>query len=310
MVQPKYSPEEALQRIKLMMEYNTSKTLDENKQMISEQSLSDVVKQTTAGAAVGAGAAALGTIWGGGFAAPVGAVVGGVYGLTRALLGGNVSRGKIKELLQGCSNKKELGKPTLSTGELDSIGDSINTSLRDLGTDEESIKASFTKIPTIPDLCAVVDNYNEFHGNLVTDLDDDLEGDEEWRDYVYLPLRNAIRTSIELTDKIKKDGGKTGGKSGKGKGKVGSTYKLCKGTYTYGCKTDPSGPIGVVQGCLNLTSDGKFGPKTASVLKQKGITTFTDDDVTKICSKTKIENPKDEFSTQVDADSIDDILNN
>jgi len=34
MVQPKYSPEEALQRIKLMMEYDSSKTLDENKKVI------------------------------------------------------------------------------------------------------------------------------------------------------------------------------------------------------------------------------------------------------------------------------------
>ena len=37
MVQPKYSPEEALQRIKLMMEYDLSKTSTENKKVISEQ---------------------------------------------------------------------------------------------------------------------------------------------------------------------------------------------------------------------------------------------------------------------------------
>jgi len=36
MVQPKYSPEEALQRIKLMMEYDSSKTLTENKLIIEE----------------------------------------------------------------------------------------------------------------------------------------------------------------------------------------------------------------------------------------------------------------------------------
>ena len=40
MVQPKYSPEEALQRIKLMMEYDSSKTLTENKKVIKEQSSS------------------------------------------------------------------------------------------------------------------------------------------------------------------------------------------------------------------------------------------------------------------------------
>jgi hypothetical protein len=37
MVQPKYNPEEALQRIKLMMEYDSSKTLNENKKTIFEQ---------------------------------------------------------------------------------------------------------------------------------------------------------------------------------------------------------------------------------------------------------------------------------
>lgn len=37
MVQPKYSPEEALERVKLMMKYNLSKTLTENKTLVSEQ---------------------------------------------------------------------------------------------------------------------------------------------------------------------------------------------------------------------------------------------------------------------------------
>jgi len=39
MVQSKYSPEEALQRIKLMMEYDLSKTSTENKKVVSEQTL-------------------------------------------------------------------------------------------------------------------------------------------------------------------------------------------------------------------------------------------------------------------------------
>jgi hypothetical protein len=39
MVQPKYSPEEALQRIKLMMEYDLSKTSTENKKVVSEQTV-------------------------------------------------------------------------------------------------------------------------------------------------------------------------------------------------------------------------------------------------------------------------------
>jgi hypothetical protein len=38
MVQPKYSPEEALERVKLMMSYDSSKTLNENRKIIFEQS--------------------------------------------------------------------------------------------------------------------------------------------------------------------------------------------------------------------------------------------------------------------------------
>jgi hypothetical protein len=39
MVQPKYSPEEALERVKLMMKYDLSKTSTENKKVVSEQVL-------------------------------------------------------------------------------------------------------------------------------------------------------------------------------------------------------------------------------------------------------------------------------
>lgn len=42
MVQPKYSPEEALERVKLMMKYDLSKTSTENKKVVSEQTQSNV----------------------------------------------------------------------------------------------------------------------------------------------------------------------------------------------------------------------------------------------------------------------------
>ena len=41
MVQPKYSPEEALERVKLMMKYDLSKTSVENKKVVSEQTQSN-----------------------------------------------------------------------------------------------------------------------------------------------------------------------------------------------------------------------------------------------------------------------------
>jgi|LakMenE18May11ns_1017448.scaffolds.fasta_scaffold9807245_3 hypothetical protein len=41
MVQPNYSPQESLERVKLMMKYDTSKTLNENKGIIKEQDNTD-----------------------------------------------------------------------------------------------------------------------------------------------------------------------------------------------------------------------------------------------------------------------------
>jgi hypothetical protein len=58
MVHPKYSPEEALQRAKLMMKYDTSKTLNENKETIEEQYVAPTTAAGLAGAGVGAGLAA------------------------------------------------------------------------------------------------------------------------------------------------------------------------------------------------------------------------------------------------------------
>ena len=67
MKQPEYSPLEALERIKLMMKYDMSKTLNENKEVISEQYAAPAVAGTAAGAGIGAGG------WG---TAGVGAAVG------------------------------------------------------------------------------------------------------------------------------------------------------------------------------------------------------------------------------------------
>jgi len=145
-----------------------------------------------------------------------------------------------------------------------------------MGTDEDAIKSAFSQIPTVPDLCGLVDNYKETYGDLVSDLDGDLDGDTEWRDYVFLPLRPAIRASKAASEKTNDDKKKTGG--------GGTSYKPCTGTYQIGCMSDI---IAKVQGCLKISADGKFGPKTKAALAAKGFTTFTDADVDKICGGTE-----------------------
>jgi hypothetical protein len=280
MVHPKYSPEEALQKAKLMMGYDTKKTLTENVESagvnLSEQS--NIWKDIAGGASVGAGA---GAVFGGGVGAIPGAVLGGIYGLVVGMSSSSIREDNFKALVKACStNTNELGKKTLDDATFDKLSDAIYTAVDGLGTDEDAIKSVFSQIPTVPDLCGLVDNYKETYGDLVSDLDGDLDGDSEWRDYVFLPLRPAIRASKAASektndDKKKTDGGGTGG---------GTSYKPCTGTYQYGCKSDV---IAKVQGCLKLSTDGKFGPKTKAALTEKGFTTFTDADVDKICNQNK-----------------------
>lgn len=83
-------------------------------------------------------------------------------------------------------------------------------------------------------------------------------------------------------------------------------YKICTGTYTQGCKTAPTGPIGVVQGCLGLVVDGKFWKKTQDALVAKEFSNgFTDTDVSKICQKTNEPEVSGESPSEVDPSKTD-----
>lgn len=75
----------------------------------------------------------------------------------------------------------------------------------------------------------------------------------------------------------------------KGKNQTKGKYKFCSSTYKPYCYN--KNVIGKVQGCLGLKQDGYFGPKTQSALKSVGFGKgFTDNDVNKICQKSKKPN--------------------
>ena len=110
MVQPKYSPEEALQRAKLMMGYDTKKTLKENKETIFEQinptqaTLGTIGAGTgfVAGTSLAAGAAAGTAVF-----PIVGTAIGAVVGVGLGALGywmDNSDKGKesFAELMNAC----------------------------------------------------------------------------------------------------------------------------------------------------------------------------------------------------------------
>jgi len=302
MVQPKYSPEEALEKMKLMMKYDSSKTLNENRQIISEQPSPGEVGAVTGGALTGGalagGAAAAanaaglaggaGTLAGlsaGGGAllsvgilgpAAVGAVAAyGLYKLVDWMVNGDKGKDGFAQVISVCQ-APGVSKlvPKMSKSEIRTLAFQIEDAKGNWNDDEDAIVSTLQKVESIPDLCALD---KKVTGGLLKFLDDLTDSPDEWKMFTR-PLAGMIEdTEIVLTpeEQKKTDGGNSGG-----------GYKSCSGTYSKGCKSDV---IAKVQGCLGLVTDGKFGPKTQAALSGKGFTTFTDADVTKICEKAVVE---------------------
>lgn len=313
MVQPKYSPEEALERVKLMMKYDTSKTLNENKQVIEEQTPTQAVGSVAGGLlARGAGAtaaSALATTLGAtGSAVPIVGTAAGIligYGLGTLIdWSFNKDSGAegFRKVMEVCK-AKGVSKlvPQLSKSDVRQIAFTIEDAKGDWNDDEDAIAGALGQIPTIADLCAVD---KKVPGGLYAFLDGVTDSPKEWRIFTR-PIQGMIEdTEIVLTPEEQE--GKKPKKETTPK-KKGTGYKACSGAYSYGCKADA---IAKVQGCLGLTQDGKFGPKTKAALAKKGFSSFTDAEITKICgsSQTTPSPKQDEFSVQVDAETAADIL--
>jgi hypothetical protein len=295
MIHPKYSPEEALERVKLMMKYDTSKTLNENREIIFEQpSPAGVAAGTTgallaggaAAAKVAGGAAALGTAKGlaaagaATFTAPIlvpaaagAAAAYGLYKLVDWAVNHDLGQSGFEQVMSACKADgiDKLVKK-LSNAEVRQIAYNIQDAKGTWNDDEDAIVAALTEIPTVADLCAVD---KKIPGGLVQFLDDLTDSPDEWKMFTR-PLEGMIEdTEIVVTPE---DNANTGGG-----GSTGGGYKDCAGSYSFGCKADA---IAKVQACLGLVADGKFGPKTQAALTAKGFTSFTDAEVDKICGKT------------------------
>ena len=287
MVQPKYSPEEALERIKLMMKYDSSKTLNENKKVIFEKEETAVAASTSTDANT----------------------------LTVADLMGDTNR--LRQYFQTVSDFGSIvGLPNL----FDIVGGNIANLLAgrrsgvkgavdalDGYVDLEDLTYVLTVIKSLDGKCyyddvdeAKIPAIEKFLQLYNEDEDEDLEAEVEGVGIRTLPtgasdIKRAITreiskqksqscsSSADVTP-VPTDGGNTGG--GNTGGGTGG-YKDCSGTYTFGCKSEA---IRKVQGCLGgLTTDGKFGPNTQKALKAKGFDSFTDTDVDKICGIDSIE---------------------
>jgi len=322
MVQPKYSPEEALQRIKLMMEYDSSKTLDENKKVISEQYVAPAAAATAVGAGLGAAAgaalptslaigaagsgavgtgAASGLVYSlaplvGGSLATAGAVVGGaaalaVLPLVYWLVTKDTGMNKVKKMFEMCSTESaKIAKlpRKLQDTDLRSISDDIDDAISYqtlgfmAGTDEEKLFGAFKQLES-----GTASDFcaliKYYNSHSDSgDLFDDLDSDID-AESEWKQIYRPIRNCVEDSLLTIKDEAPVVGGAGGGTGGGTGGYKSCSGTYEKGCKSDV---IAKVQGCLGLVTDGKFGPKTQAALSGKGFSKFTDADVTKICEKT------------------------
>lgn len=297
MIQPKYSPEEALERIKLMMKYDSSKTLNENKKIIFEE------EETASAAPTDANTVTVTDLMG-----DTGKLRG--YFQFVADFGSPIGLGNVYDALGLNPVNFIAGRRTGVKGVVDALDGYVDS--EDLAYILTVIKSLDGKCyyddideVKIPAIEKFIQLYNE-------DEDEDLVSVIEGVGTRTLPtgaadIKRAITkeitklqsqscsTSTDVTP-APIDGGTGGGTSG---------YKDCSGSYSYGCK---SPVIAKVQGCLGgLVQDGKFGPKTQAALKAKGFDSFTDADVDKICGSTETET--DEFTTNVDVDNVEDLMN-
>jgi hypothetical protein len=185
MVQPKYSPQEALERVRLMMKYDSSKTLNENKETISEQYVAPTVAGTATGVALGAGygaaasAGALGGLGTGAAGVSMGlgtalapslgaagatalgaSVIAGAAGLALLplvywLVTKDTGANKVKKMFEMCSSEgAKIAKlpRKLQDTDLRSITDDIEDAIINDsfgfqgGTDEEKLFGAFKKL--------------------------------------------------------------------------------------------------------------------------------------------------------------------
>jgi hypothetical protein len=240
-----------------------------------------------------------------------GAIAGGVAVLALAplaywLITKDTGANKVKKMFEMCStDATKIAKLPRKLGETDlrSITDDIDDAINEktfgfmAGTDEEKLFGAFKKLEggTASDFCALVTYYNSHSdsGDLFDDLDSDIDAEEEWKQ-IYRPIRNCVEDSLKQIGEDTIEDCKTKPDQEKCKTVVPDPnkpkYKDCPtGPYTQGCKSEV---IRKVQGCLNLKTDGAFGPLTQAALEAKDFKTgFTDADVDKLCPANVVVEP-------------------
>lgn len=169
--------EEQLKRVLLMMKYDSSKTLSENKEKIKTP-INEVAPLLAAAA-----------------------VIGGVGVWINNVMGGGDSFTKTKTFFDGCSTQFSGLTPTLDKSKHREAAETIYNAIAGLGTRKENIKSALLSMPTVADLCALNKWYTTTYGDLYDDLDSDIDG-EDFRKYVWSAIVGQIEDAKEAIDKV------------------------------------------------------------------------------------------------------------
>jgi hypothetical protein len=103
------------------------------------------------------------------------------------LNGSGTSDVKVQKFCQLCNTSNA---PINANG--NHMADSIRDAVQGVGTNEESLFNAFNRIQTFDDFCSLVKAYkNSYSTDLYTDLDDDINAENEWVQ-IMRPIRDAI----------------------------------------------------------------------------------------------------------------------
>jgi len=277
MIQPKYNPKEALEKIKLSMKYDTSKTLNENKGLNEQRSsCPNSLDYTDLSELAMEAANTMKKMDYMFFRMGYGKErAENLYNIVKQIKGKKVYKDTSNECLDAMPEFEILTKDA-SEGWWWSDKFNMQTKIREL-------------------INGYYKNEAEPKRYLKATLDL-LQGSEGGS--------GTSGTSGGGTSGTSGGGGTSGTSGGggtSGTSIIRSKYKFCSGTYKIYCYSEV---IARVQGCLGgLVQDGKFGPKTQARLQDKFpqfVNSFEDSDVAIICGGSQEIEVSDE-------ESVDDV---
>jgi peptidoglycan hydrolase-like protein with peptidoglycan-binding domain len=307
MKKTKQTIDESLNKMKYMMNYDSSKTRFENEGTVIMEQVApgEMFAKTAKGATMAAGAGWLagpaiagalptgtmaGSVIGGltaGAAATLGAAVFGAaaIGLIPLILWLNDKdkvRPKVEKLFKYVEDNKEKIDQIprgLSDEDIWNASDTLFSAMKRLGTREKDVYKVFNSLQTISDLSALISFYNGDNViDLLKQLDRDFDQTREWMQ-IYRPVRNLVlrfKEQMEEEGKIlqqqqqqqQKDKD-PGAEPRPNPVPAAGSYRFANGTSDDPFKYGTQGSgISQVQQNAGLVVDGKWGPKTQAKMAE------------------------------------------